>query len=619
MNNPDSTQREDATPTSPPTVSRGASPTGAPHLAVVLSLLFLYGVLALWNAPRRDFWEDEVGHALVTRQMERALATPSGWLTPTLDGREPYLAKPPLTYWLSALTHLLTGIEPRLSYRIPAGLFAVLGLWLTFHLGRRLFGGGVGFLAMSVQATTWLFFLESAWLGSDLEFAVCCQLSLTGFVLAAEAKRPRLWRGLAWVGLAGAALTKSLPLAAVLVFGCLLLYFFFGGGVSGVKSGFRHGWSKGGVLLFLFLAAPWYVAVATLHGVELLGQHVSGQHLERLVEATESPRPLYYYLLLLPLAFLPWSLFVPLGLYHGKDRMTRKLQRLAVVWALFPLILLSAVSSKHIEYLLPLWPALALLITAAFFETGERFSLWEGYLGENVFRVVPHLLKLPLILAVLVGGGWLVGTHRRIGLDATLVARLDDPENHTRFLYLVALAVVTGAGMYFWTASRVERLRKAAELPRAIFETACATLFLFFVISFFTLELNVVNSARPLLDRVRQEIDANGSQLATYGALRPPELLYYLDRDVRHFAQLDPEAVAGSKEDEPRKELEQHLQEGDRVYVLAAKTDLAGLEQQFPLIYRANTKSLLRDTGISGRLGKRGEYVLLVSGGGKAD
>jgi 4-amino-4-deoxy-L-arabinose transferase-like glycosyltransferase len=587
-------------PPAAPAPAPPPAPRSGPRRFLVLGFLGVFGVLAFWNAGRRDFWSEETGHALVVREMERS-RTLEGWLLPALAG-EPHLSIPPLSYWLPALAGL-GGIEARFAYRLPSLLFALLGLWLTFLLGRRLFDAAVGFAGMTLQASTWLWFASASWLGKELAFAVFCQLAMTGFVLASLGHGERRWRPLGWLGLAGAALTWSLPAAVVLTFIPLTIFSFFRGGVDALKSAFRSAAGRWSLLLFLALAAPWYVYAALRHGPLLVEQHIVQEHLARLLGgAGDRAGPLYYFVVLAA-AFLPWSLFLPLAFLHGKDRMGRPGQRLAMVWSLAVIIALTLIPSKHAGSLLLIWPALSLLMAAAFFETEVQYSLWERYLGPGLFRVAPVLLKVPLIATLLLAGAWFAGLQRRLELGSTELAGLLEDRN----LVLSLLFILAAAGAACWlTAARVRKLLQAAELPRAAFETACATLFFLFAASFVAPALDALESPRAFLEKeVTPAVQR--APLATYGAKRLPEVSYHLARNVPHLDFPDPLAEAGTPAHEPYRRLVSHL--GRRgAYLLLSADDLKNLRAQFPGLTAA-----LEETGVRGRMGRRGEFVLVRS------
>lgn len=547
----------------------------------------------------------------MVREMEESPGGARAWLIPTLGG-EPYLARAPLGYWLAAVSNALPvpGVDAEAkrlwAYRLPSLVCALLSLWLTWELGRRLFDARIAFLALAVQATSGLFFLNAAWLSSAVTFAFFCQLALTGLALANHGGGAR-WKVLAGVGLVAASLAKSPPLALFCVLGPFGLHVVLDGGLSSLRKGLRAVGGRRLALAYLAGTAPWYAYAAATHGTALVEQHLLAQHWSRLSNAVLDPEPPYYYLVALVWAFLPWSLFLPGGWLHGKDRMRLGGRRLCMVWSIFVLIALSLVSSKRADLLLVIWPPLSLLIAAAICEEERPFSLYEGYLGDGVLRSFPVLLKVPLFFVLIAGGAWYLGLHEKLESPRLEALGFKDVlADRTLVTGHLALAVVGGA-VAFAAAGRVRRLLAAKELPRAAFEVACAVVFVFFAASFFLPAFNRVGSARSYLERVEARIGE--APLATYGRVRHPAVLYYAGRDVRHFREILPLVEPGSAEAARRDEIEAYLKQPRPVFVLISQAELEGLKTQFPGVH-----ALLRETGEKGGLGTGEEFALMENG-----
>lgn len=583
---PQEVQQRAPTPAVPP-------PAAGPRTWVVAGCLILFGVLFSWNTWERDFWRpDEPRYAELTRQMEST----GDWVVPRLYG-EPYLDVPPLVCWLGGAVHMATGLDPRFSYRLPMVLGAIFGLWLTYLAGRKFFDGRVGFLAATLQASTLAMFSRAAWLDDDLMFAICVQLAFTSFALLSRRGSSTRWAYAGWLGVAGCALTKSLLLGLVLIIPPLVLFLFFEGGVDSVKLGFRRARNVKAITLFLVLAAPWYVAVSLSNAGTLMEAHLLGQHLGRLVGSAQDAHPAYYYLLRVFPDFFPWCLFIPLALLHGKDRMGRDGQRLCMFWAIFMLILLSFVSSKKPGFLLVIWPALSLLVAAAFFESQEWFSLWEDYLRQGVFRIIPVLLKVPFFLVLIAAGAYFSGYTEKLE-DSRLQGLLADRES---VLWTLGLLAAAGA-LLFLAAGRVRRFLREKAFPRAAFEAACAMLFLLFSLTFLNGGRNALQSSRVVLEQFSTEIPA-AAPVAVYGR-KDPEIAYYFETP-EPLTHLDyPETLKKREENPNYRRIREFLERPETVFVVSTREELEALLRQF--------SSLGKLVAIldAGRGGDGREYVL---------
>ncbi|MCZ6792573.1 MAG: glycosyltransferase family 39 protein [Planctomycetota bacterium] len=587
--------------TTPPTEAAAPSssatrePRGPSAWTIVL-VLAVYGILAFWSGRGRQFWGDEAENALTVQQSTRATPTPLDWLVPTTDGA-PRLERPPLFTWLGGLADFLTGFQlaPEIVYRLPAVLLALLSLWLTWRLGAGLFDRRIGFLGATIQGTTCFFFLQSSWVGPQFSFVVFCQLALTGLTLGAR-DNSRWWKAAGWLGLAGASLCGSAIAAVALVFVPPAFHHFLTGGLASLRTNLRR--MRGGLIWLLFpvVAAPWYIYASVTQSDAFVEQLVMGSHLDQFLRDDYPSGSLFVYVVVLLVGFLPWSIFIPLAILHGKDRTSRDGQGLCTYWFIVALIGMSLLPAKHGTYTLFLWTPLALLIPAAFYETAEKFSVWEEILSSLVARLLPLLLKGALVFVVVLLGLWLLwlsGVYE----ESTLTAQLAEKEAVLLFLGLAAVGAI-GA---FLSSSRVKKLLAAGETAGAAFETARATLIFLFFAGFLLPLLDSKRSAQPFVDEVQRRI--GDRPLASYGRRRPGELSYYLEREFVHLEELHPlqdESTAKSR-------LLGFLEQAGTVYLITSEEDCAALRFQFPEV-----KSLLQDEPLlSGYLGGRGRYVVV--------
>ena len=491
------------------------------------------------------------------------------WIIPEYEGK-PYLDQPPLAAWLAAASQRLTRLDPRLSYRIPVSLIAVIGLWVTYAGGRRLFGGRIAFLAVLIQASTYYGFRRASWLDDDLYFAVGCAAAILGFSAATRKGGPRLAALGAWVGLALACLSKSVLFAAAIVLPLVAIPAFVEGGLDALKRATLRIARPLPIIVWLILVLPWHVA-AMRYGTDFIDAHLVGQHLARLWSSPWDARPLYQYVVWLPALFLPWTLFLPLAFLHGKDRWERDGERLCFFWAILAFVILSLASSKKPGYALVLWPPLALLIAAALNEETEWFSVWEDYLRDGVFRVAPYLLRVPIalvgIVAVLYIGGW----WRDLADDRLLEALSD----RSRFLPLLFLALAAAAAS-FWFSRRMPALLAKRNYASAAFDLATAALVLFAVKGLIDPLWNPIFSKRDLLAVFEAKLPADAT-VALYGR-RDPEVYYHLRRPLERLVYPDPL----SPDDPARRRMEEIVRGTKPAFIIAAAEDFERLRLHFP-------------------------------------
>lgn len=392
-----------------------------------LLLLVAALILFTFSLGQRDFWDpDEPRYAGVARAMVES----GDWLHLTDNGR-PYTDKPPLYFWvLAALGHTGGGIN-EVTARIPSSLFALLTVLLTYRLGRDLFGPRSGLFAGLVLATSQRFFLEAHWVHIDM---LVCLLVLSAMDAAYRAlEKGENWRWVTFYVVSALGVLAKGPVALAIPAAGLFTYLASFGELSRLRET-RWVW---GVPAALLPAILWLWTSARGTGVEPL-QVIRRQILQRFQAGVHHPRPFYYYLYSLPLEFLPWTPFLIGALFATfphPGRVERRPLLFLYGWILGGLALLSMAAEKRPGYLLPLFPALALLIGI----------LWETFLVRYDPSPLRPWLAGPLAAyAVVCLGGVLAVPYvarRQEGLTPLLVT--------LAFIYLATCAAslsLLGAG-----------------------------------------------------------------------------------------------------------------------------------------------------------------------------
>jgi 4-amino-4-deoxy-L-arabinose transferase-like glycosyltransferase len=354
-------------------------------------LLLLLGV-SPWG-----LWErDEGRYADAAREM---LAR-GDFITPRIDGAV-FLDKPPLVYWVTAASLSLWG-HGETGARFGQILFAAGILLVTRRIGFLLFERRRANVALTVLASSVGFFAACHLLTLDLGLAFFVSLSLLLFLKGyrAGAEGSRWYLGMC-AAVAGGVLTKG-PIGAVLpaiTIACFLTL--------------RREWRRareipwvGGALLFFAIVTPWYVAVS-IANPEFAGYFFVHEHLERFgTTVHRHPGAWYYYLAVFAAGLMPWSLLLPLQLPRIRWRppgLFAALQQEAPAflwsWVLPGLLFFSVAQSKLPLYVLPLFPAAALLIATLI----DR-EIQDGSYGT--------LFLWPSMLLVVAGAGAAVLWHR---------------------------------------------------------------------------------------------------------------------------------------------------------------------------------------------------------------
>lgn len=391
-----------------------------PVAAVGLAAWMVMG----WQVAQRGMWSSHEGRAA---QNAQSVVSDGEWLVPHLFNGEAELQKPPLYYWLVALTAWLEdGRVDAINVRVPSTLSAVAGVILVYWLGRRMWNVQTGLWASLILLTTTRF----AWLGrvGRIDQPLCLVLlasmaffwewiernrptaisekdrrlrarSRSGETDAPSASLSRLPYSV-YVLLAAGVLLKG-PVAVVFFFVPVLAFLILAG--YPVVPRWQPGWLAtwrglrlpSGLLLTVALSAPWFIAASIATGGEFFWSFFVYHNLERALGTSEALKagPVWFYIPRLLVDAFPWSLLYPamwLWLWRSRGRWLFKPAEgtgsgpidprylFLFTWAVSLFAFLSFVSFKRADYLLPVYPAMALILAGWLGErTKEALAAWH--------------------------------------------------------------------------------------------------------------------------------------------------------------------------------------------------------------------------------------------------
>lgn len=318
-----------------------------------------------------DFWApDEPRYGQIAEEV-RAMEQGAKGLVLLHLGGEPYTQKPPLYYWLAALTGSTIGKVTEVAARLPSALAGIGTVLVTYALGRRLFPSpGAALFGSALLLTSFRFAHLARRAQLDILLGLFETAALFAFwridqhARAGESRAPTGLVLLLHAMLGAAALAKGpvgwLPALVIAA------YLAWEGRLSLLRR-LLPGWA---LLVSIGPLVSWTLAATWLAPSGFFTEAVVDNLWERIVDANSHVRPLYYYLYQLPLDFLPWTLLWPLAWLAARrewraNREAARPWRLLVAWAVVPLVFFSLLSGKRGLYLVPIFPALALMCGSA--------------------------------------------------------------------------------------------------------------------------------------------------------------------------------------------------------------------------------------------------------------
>jgi 4-amino-4-deoxy-L-arabinose transferase-like glycosyltransferase len=356
------------------------------QVALLLGLCF---IVYFVNLGQWDLWNpDEPRYAQVSREMVNG----GDWILMHRNGAL-YTDKPPLFFWLIALSSFLwQGFSP-FAVRIPSALFGTLTVLITFFIGKRLYSSRTGFLSGLILATSAQFAHLSTRGNIDTTMTFFTTASILCFLRWYQHRQegevsPTKMKGLAFYGYYGgmalATLAKG-PVGFILPFAATLLFLV----VQKEWKEIKKMRLLPGLLVFLAVVLAWYFPAVLRGGKYYLNQTLMHHSVERFATGSAHIRSIFYYFYTFPGDFLPWIIFLPAAMVYGFSRaMTAKRKEFLflMVWFVSIFLFFTVSKGKRGLYFLPLFPAASLMIG----------KLWEDLISFSVKHFRHEWITIPL-------------------------------------------------------------------------------------------------------------------------------------------------------------------------------------------------------------------------------
>lgn len=333
-------------------------------------LVLILGAVALisWLGSRGLNEPDEGRYAEVGREM----ALQTNWLIPHLNGVE-HFQKPPLIYWLTAACIRLLGVN-EWAVRLPPALAAWGTLGCTMFIAGRLFGSTTRWTSGLILLSSIEFFAMGRTLSTDMLLTFFITLSIAGLVARHTGTRTATGLVVFYLAAGLGFLTKGpiallAPTAAALGLRCGLR--------RTAQSGPIMAWIPG-MLIALTSGLSWYAILG--HEFPPLLDYFLGYELRDrlLTNVHDRSKPFWFYSAILVAGFMPWTFFIPgivRGAWKRRATVSRPLIGLLTGWVLIPLLFFSVATSKLATYMLPLFPALSVVLAHE----------WDRILGQRAW------------------------------------------------------------------------------------------------------------------------------------------------------------------------------------------------------------------------------------------
>jgi 4-amino-4-deoxy-L-arabinose transferase-like glycosyltransferase len=426
--------------TTDPTVVAGRFDSGTPSiggpavsrlLVAAPWMMFLAALLICGSI--RLFDRDETYYSRAAQEMLDG----GGWLVPQVNGQT-FAHKPPLAFWLMASSMRAFG-ENEFAARLPSAVALLLAGLLTGVVACRLFGSEVGLWSRAIFMGAAMPLLLGASAMLDMVLLLFILLGVWAFV--EQVVRPSSWRW-AWmpmaVAMGGSMLTKF-PVGPAVLLPMFLVAVAVGG--REIWAGWRPlAGTAFATLLGLAAFLAWAIPANRATGGEMAQTGVMVHIVGRALAPMEGHggRGVAGYLLTLPVylpvivaGLFPWVVHLPAGCSALVRRHLGTARSRAILWAWIatPLMLFSLAATKLPHYVLPIFPALAMLAAAglAAYRQGRLSEKDRDWLRGGAFfhGAVAALAASAIVAASLMAGGALAIASASVAAAAlALVAAL---------------------------------------------------------------------------------------------------------------------------------------------------------------------------------------------------
>jgi len=335
---------------------------------IYVLLILAFGMLLYLPATfERDLhWEEEMKYVEVAKEMHDT----GNWLVPHFGG-EFYSHKPPFYFFFLNLNRFLFGNYSVTAMVISSLIPGILIALVTFYWGSIEFNKKYGFLSGLILMITFYFFALSITVRMDHLMGFFIISALFSFYLgySSATEKKNKYYYFVYVFMALATWIKG-PAGFLIPLVVIPAFLFIQKDFTELKNLKL----KRGILIFITLILLWLVPALIKGGKDYAYELLIIQTFGRTVNSFAHQKAIYYYFKTFSFTFLPWSFFLYSAFIYCFRRRKELPQfiKFLLSWFITTFILFSLISGKLDIYLLPIYPAGALLVAYLFKEIAEK-------------------------------------------------------------------------------------------------------------------------------------------------------------------------------------------------------------------------------------------------------
>ena len=347
-------------------------------------------------------------------EIARIMAESGDWVTPYFKYGVPFWGKPPLSFWLAAISIKVLGLS-EFSIRLPSLLVTILTALLIHLTTKHYTNSRAAYYSSLIFLSTTLVFVSSGAVFVDPFLVFGTTLSMTSFVFSIDQKQTsHYWDYLFYAGITIGLLAKG-PLALVIIFGPILLWMLI---CKDTSTAIRRLLLSRKALLAAALVLPWYI-IAELKTPGFLEYFIIGEHFKRFLVSgwngdlygSAHKHPIGSVWSFFFIGVFPWSfiLAIPLLKFFKKYRqyteffkmIENKEMTYLFISALFPMIFFTLSKNVLWTYVLPSIPAFSVLLGIYLDNLSSILHQPTNKIVVTLALIVPSLslLTIPFLYA----------------------------------------------------------------------------------------------------------------------------------------------------------------------------------------------------------------------------
>jgi 4-amino-4-deoxy-L-arabinose transferase-like glycosyltransferase len=379
---------------------------------IICGVLLLSVVSASWTLSKDALDNHECFVSITAREMLES----GDWIWPTCNGL-PRINKTPLSYWLVAGLAKITGRVDEFTTRLPSVIFAVLSVGAILYFVNYCISFRTALLSAAVWATSLDYIRHAHNARPEMVmtfFIILAFLSFYSAVITQRRKRQIAYALIFWLSFALSNLAKGpAPLPLVLI----PLFFYI--------AIFRK-WKVlprllpiMGPLIFLCIVLPWPLAIAHKLNWDLTAWKL--EFVDRFLgKYASGDKQWYYYLPRMFQFIIPWVAFLPMALAAPFYRVWNKKQSVMQflwLWFVVGIVFLTISGGKRQHYILPLMPAMAILIGILI---EDMVFIRKAYSSRFAKTILAGHAAVVVALSV-AGCGYLIKTYPNMATEALVL------------------------------------------------------------------------------------------------------------------------------------------------------------------------------------------------------